>query len=80
MVAQVIIRNLDDATVAAWKARAAANGNSLEQELRNLLVSGAKPTPAERYARAVQISELSPPITDVDFEELVRRDRERWHW
>ena len=77
MVAQVIIRNLDEATVAAWKARAAANGNSLEQELRNLLVRSAKPTPAERAAIADKIRKMSPPITDIDITELIREDRDR---
>lgn len=77
MVAQVIIRNLDEATVAAWKARAAANGNSLEQELRNLLVRSAKPTPAERVAIADKIRKMSPPITDIDITKLIREDRDR---
>ncbi|UCF37500.1 MAG: hypothetical protein JSU96_01120 [Acidobacteriota bacterium] len=40
-VRQVIIRNLDESTVAALKARAAANGKSLAQELRFPALKGS---------------------------------------
>ncbi len=37
LMAQVIIRNLDEGTMSAFKARAQAHGRSLEGELRRLL-------------------------------------------
>jgi antitoxin FitA len=74
---QVIIRNLDDSTLAALKARAAAHGRSLEQELRILLSEAAKPTRAEVRRSAASIRALGhlPPSVDLDL--LIREDRER---
>lgn len=49
-MAQVLIRNIDDETIASLKARAEMNGRSLEQELRNILKSAAPLTPDELVA------------------------------
>jgi plasmid stability protein len=76
-VAQVLIRNLDDATVAALKARAAAHGRSLEQELRLLLTEAAHPTKGEVVRRAAAIRQLSREPASVDLDALVREDRDR---
>jgi plasmid stability protein len=43
-MAQVLIRNLDDAVVARLKARAKANGRSLQKELQQI-ISQAAPEP-----------------------------------
>ncbi|MCP9820393.1 hypothetical protein KBZ18_12950 [Synechococcus sp. Cruz-9H2] len=40
-MAQLLIRQLDDQVVAALRARARAQGLSLEQSLRNLLTDAA---------------------------------------
>ena len=79
-MAQVIIRNLDPEVVRALKERAAVNGHSLEQELRNLLVAAATPTPAERCAIAEKIRAMTKGPIDVDIEALIRADRDRCHW
>ena len=42
MMAQVLIRQLDDHVVAALRARAQAQGVSLEQSLRDLLTATAR--------------------------------------
>lgn len=76
-MAQVIIRNLDDAVVAALKARAAAHGISLEEELRRLLAKAARPTPTQVRDVAAAIRALAPRATSSDLEELIREDRDR---
>jgi len=59
-MAQVIIRNLDPKVVEALRARAKANGRSLEAELRLVLLSEASaPTPMAREPAARYVP--SPP-------------------
>ena len=77
VVAQVLIRNLDPATVDALKARAAACGRSLEQELRLLLTEAAHPTRQEIVRTAAAIRELGTEPVAVDLDALVREDRDR---
>ena len=76
-MAQVIIRNLDEATVAALKARAKAHGRSLEQELRLLLDAAAHPTGEQVRETAAGIRALRKRRVSVDLEALVREDRDR---
>ena len=47
-MAQVLIRNIDDDTLEALKARARLHGNSLEQELREIVRAAAPLTAAEK--------------------------------
>lgn len=49
-MAQVLIRNIDDDTMASLKLRAEMNGRSLEQELRTILKNAAPLTPDELVA------------------------------
>ncbi|RDJ24902.1 hypothetical protein DWF00_16935 [Bosea caraganae] len=49
-MAQVLIRNIDEETMASLKLRAEMNGRSLEQELRIILKSAAPLTPDELVA------------------------------
>jgi len=74
---QVIVRNLDDETIAALKARAARRGNSLEQELRGILAQAARPGPKERLALADEIRAMTPTKSQSNYKALVREDRER---
>lgn len=76
-MAQVLVRNLDEATVNALKARAAAHGRSLEQELRLLLTEAAQPTREDVVRSAATIRRLQSKRTSVDLEALVREDRDR---
>jgi len=76
-MAQVIVRNLDKATVDALKARAAAQGRSLEQELRLLLAEAATPTRQEVRETAATIRNLSRGPVTTDLDALVREDRKR---
>lgn len=74
---QMIVRRLDDAVVAALKAKAARRGHSLEQELRNILTAAAAPTRAEMLAELDRCRALTPPGERRLAEDLVRRDRDR---
>ncbi len=76
-MAQVIVRNLDDNTIAVLKAKAVMHGNSLEQELREILAEAAKPASAERLALADRIRAMTPRGRQSDSTALVRADRER---
>jgi plasmid stability protein len=50
MMAQVLIRNVPDDTVEVDRQKARLKGNSLEQELRELLEKNRPFTPEERAA------------------------------
>lgn len=76
-MAQVLIRNLDEATVAALKTRAFAHGNSLEHELRLILGDAARLTPEIAREAADAVRALSDKVVDVDIEALIREDRDR---
>lgn len=49
-MAQVLIRNIPDATLDIYRERAKRNGHSLEQEIRDLLERNRPYTPDERIA------------------------------
>lgn len=74
---QVIVRNLDDETIGALKARATMHGNSLEQELRGILARAAKPGPKERLALADGIRAMTRRKRQTNSTVLIREDRER---
>ena len=74
---QVIVRNLDDETIGALKARAAMHGNSLEQELRGILAQAARLGPKERLALADEIRAMTRRKHQINSTALIREDRER---
>jgi len=75
-VGQVIVRNLDDAVIAAHKQRAKSRGVSLEQQLRDVLAEGAKPSRAEIIADLRRIRAMTPKGPRIDSTELIREDRD----
>ena len=76
-VAQVIVRNLDERVVKALKARAALHGQSLEQELRDILTLACDLSAADRVALAGRIRAFQPTPLDSGTEALIRDDRDR---
>ncbi len=75
---QILIRNLDDAVIAAWKRRAAANGRSLQAELHaELSRSVAAQEREEAMARLARIR-ASADMSKMDKQgwELIREDRD----
>jgi plasmid stability protein len=60
---QVLIRNVPEELIDAYKVKARLKGTSLEQLLRDLLEQNAPFTPDERAALARQyVSEFGKPV------------------
>ncbi len=77
-MANVTVRNLDDAVVGALKERARANNRSLEGELRQILTDAAKPAgPVALRALAERIAAMTPDRPQTDSADLLHEDRRR---
>jgi plasmid stability protein len=75
-MAQVIIRNLDDAVLERHRERARERGHSLEQELRELLTRAAPLSVEEKLAVSDRIRAMTPPGSRPKGEDLIRKDRD----
>lgn len=76
---QVLIRNLDDKIIAAYRETAANAGRSLEAELRDFLTRMRPLSAAERVElqlRARRVREMTPDVPQTPAEILVREDRD----
>ena len=76
-MAQLTVRNVDDAIAAALKERAAKAGRSAEAEHRRILEEALRPAQradffAEARARRVKLVPGAPTTT-----EILRADRDR---
>jgi plasmid stability protein len=80
IMAQVVIRNIDDRVFERLKARAVAQRKPLEQSLRELLTEAARPNRLELLAELERIRMMTPPRQPgSDYptaEQLVREDRD----
>ena len=76
-MAQLIVRNLDDAVVERLKARARDNNRSLEAEVRHILEQSAKVDLAQARQIALNIRERLKGRKFSDVAELIREDRDR---
>jgi plasmid stability protein len=76
---QVLIRNLDDETIAAYREAAVRHDRSLEAELREVLRQ-FRPVTAERreqaQVRMADIRAMTPSVPQTPSEMLVREDRD----
>jgi plasmid stability protein len=76
---QVLIRNLDDEVIAAYREAAARNQRSLEAELREL-ISRFRPKKAKEIAdlqaRMAEIRAMTPNVPQTPAEVLVRQMRD----
>lgn len=75
-MAQVLVRNLDDGVVRRLKAKAESKGQSLEQELREIINAAAPLSPEERIVRIRRIRAMSPPLKDFDVHAAIRHGRD----
>lgn len=76
-MAQVLIRNIDDEILDIHRRRAKARGQSLEQELRDVLADGARPSVEERLALVRKIRAMTPKnIEQTDSALMIREDRD----
>jgi plasmid stability protein len=76
---QVLIRDLDDAVIAAYRVAAERNARSLEAELREVLRQ-CEPRPQAEIAdlqdRARALRAMTPDVPQTPAEVLVREDRD----
>jgi plasmid stability protein len=75
-VAQVLIRNLPDDVVKRLKARAASKGQSLENELRDIVTAAAPLTTREKLAIIDSFIARSP-MAKLDSTDIIREARDR---
>lgn len=76
---QVLIRNLDDEVIAAYREAAERNARSLEAELRDALKLMRPRTLteiAEMRSRAARIRAMTPPVPQTPAVQLIREDRD----
>lgn len=76
-MAQVVIRNIDEAAMRRLKSRAARKGVSLESELRAILTEAARAERADFDARAVAFRRKLAGRRHSDSTDLIRADRRR---
>jgi plasmid stability protein len=76
VMAQVLIRQLDDQVVAALRARARARGVSLEQSLRDLLTAAARESESLREELARLRATTPAAGRRLDVAALIREDRD----
>jgi plasmid stability protein len=74
-MAQVLVRQIDDAVVESLKRKAAARGTSLEGYVREVLTREARETRAEIVARLrARLAEQTPQTSDSTEFLRARRD------
>jgi plasmid stability protein len=73
----VIVRHLEDETVRLLKERARRKGQSLEQELREVLAAAARQDLAEFKEQAAAIRARYQGTPQTDSVRLLREDRDR---
>jgi plasmid stability protein len=76
MMAQILVRNLDDAVVESLKLSARRRGASLEQEVRRILAEAVSVTRADISRHAAALRARQAPNTS-SAAALIRADRER---
>ena len=79
-MANLTIRNLDDAVVDRLKVRAKAHNRSLEAEVRDLLERSVGPMSREEFiSLARRIRAMTPNVSQTDSTLLIREDRDSDH-
>ena len=76
-MAQVVIRNIDDAVMERLRARARRKGVALERELRDVLTAAARGDRASFSERAARFRHQLEGRRHSDSIQLLRRDRRR---
>lgn len=74
----ILIRNVDDAVIAAWKKRAAQNGRSLQAELHAELSAAVQANRKAEIAQEVRQLRSQADMSKLGCEswELIREDRD----
>lgn len=77
LMAQILIRNLDDSVMAKIKARAKSNKRSAEAEVRNILADAVTPV-AKIKSLVSLIGSGKPGRTQSQVDRYVRSLRNEW--
>jgi plasmid stability protein len=74
----ILIRNVDDAVIAAWKKRAAKNGRSLQAELVAELNEAVKAQRKTELIESLRRLRATVDMSKLDKEgwEMIREDRD----
>ena len=75
-MAQLLVRQVEEALVEALKRRAATHHRSAEAEHRAILESVLRPASTDFAARAKQLRAATAGRLKIDSAELVRQDRD----
>ena len=75
-MAQLLVRQIDEALVAALKHRAAAHNRSAEAEHRAILESALRPAGNDFALRAARLRAATAGRFTVDSADLIRLDRD----
>ena len=67
-MASITVRNIDDGLKRLLRIRAAENGNSMEQEVRDILRATLEEQPVPDRNLGTALHELFKPFGDVDLE------------
>lgn len=81
VMADLKVRNLDDAIASALKARAKAKGVSLEEEVRRTLAASVAADREALVRRAKALHAAAggrPGRPEFDSARLIREDRDAW--
>ncbi len=78
-MANLTIRNIDDAIAQELKARAKSHSRSLEAELRQILTEAVRRPSRDAELRdlAKRIAAMTPDVPQTDSTLLIREDRDR---
>ena len=76
-MAQVVIRNIDDAAIRRLKSRAVRKGISLERELRTILTDASRADRSDFLERAAVFRRKLAGRRHSDSTVLIRKDRDR---
>ena len=72
---QILVRNLDDSVITQLKSRAARNGKSLEQTVREIIAEAVRPSKEEAWAEIDRIRAMSKK-SNVNSVTLIREFRD----
>jgi len=72
---QILVRNLDDSLITQLKSRAARNGKSLEQTVREIIAEAVRPSREEAWAEIDRIRGMSKK-SNVNSVTLIREFRD----
>jgi plasmid stability protein len=75
-MAQIIVRNLEEAVVRALKRRAKAGGRSLEAEAREVLSAAVRDTRRKFVAFAKDMQRRNPTPAGFDIVAAIREGRQ----